>query len=136
MGVIRAQALASENTQDVSQDRPAAHQEVALAAPASAPMRKTSSIRAGVQGGKLISKPTPAYPSAAMQASASGVVTIEARIGKDGHVVETSVLRGPYSLRRIAEDAVKHWQYEPTLLNGQPVERVAEVDFTFVLGRD
>jgi TonB family protein len=88
-----------------------------------------------VQDGKLVRITTPAYPAAAKQAQVSGVVTVVARIGKDGSVVETSVLRGPYPLRRVAEDAVKQWQYEPTLLNGEPVQRVALVNLNFVLGR-
>ena len=78
---------------------------------------------------------TPSYPLAAKQASVSGVVTVQARIGTDGRVVQTSVLRGPNSLRQVAQDTVKSWRYEPTLLNGKPVERVAEIDLRFVLGR-
>jgi protein TonB len=78
---------------------------------------------------------TPTYPVAAKQASVSGMVTVEALIGVDGRVVRTSVLRGPNSLRQIARDTVKSWRYEPTLLNGKPVERVAEIDLRFVLGR-
>jgi len=88
-----------------------------------------------VEGGKLIRMTAPEYPIAAKQFQVSGVVTVQARIGKDGRVVETSVLRGPYPLRKVAEDAVKHWQYEPTLLNGEPVQRVALVNLKFVLGR-
>jgi TonB family protein len=91
--------------------------------------------RGVVQDGKLVRMTAPAYPMAAKQAQVSGVVTVEALIGKDGHVVETSVLRGPYPLRRVAEDAVKQWQYEPTLLDGEPVQRVALVNLSFVLGR-
>lgn len=63
------------------------------------------------------------------------MVTVEAIIGKDGHIVETSVLRGPYPLRRAALNAVKHWRYEPTFLNGVAIERAAEIDLRFVLGR-
>jgi TonB family protein len=88
-----------------------------------------------VQGGRLIHMTAPSYPPTAKQVRVTGVVTIEARIGKDGRVMETSVLRGPLPLRQIAEDAVKHWQYEPTLLNGTAVERIALVDLSFVLGR-
>ncbi|MGO9230920.1 MAG: energy transducer TonB [Bryobacteraceae bacterium] len=91
--------------------------------------------RGVVQDGKLVRMTTPDYPVAAKQAQVSGMVTVVARIGKDGHVAETSVLRGPYPLRRVAEDAVKQWQYEPTLLDGEPVQRVAVVNLNFVLGR-
>jgi protein TonB len=87
-----------------------------------------------VRGGRLLRMTTPSYPLAAKQAEVSGVVTVEARIAVDGRVVQTSVLRGPISLRRIAQDTVKSWRYEPTLLNGKPVERIAEVNLRFVLG--
>jgi protein TonB len=30
-------------------------------------------------------------------------------------------------------DAVKQWQYEPTLLNGNPVEILTEIDVNFTL---
>ena len=88
-----------------------------------------------VQGGGLLRMTAPSYPLAAKQASVSGVVTVEARIGADGRVVQTSVLRGPSSLRRSAQHSVGNWRFEPTILNGKPVERVAEVDLRFVLGR-
>jgi TonB family protein len=88
-----------------------------------------------VRGGKLLRMTAPSYPLAAKQASVCGVVTVEARIGADGRVVQTSVLRGPSPLRRSAQDTVGSWRFEPTLLNGKAVERVAEVDFRFVLGR-
>lgn len=78
---------------------------------------------------------SPSYPSAARLTQVSGVVTVEARIAADGRVIQTSVLHGPYALRQMAEDSVKLWRYEPTLLNGKPVERVAQIDLTFVLGR-
>jgi TonB family protein len=91
--------------------------------------------RGEVRDGKLIRMTVPVYPAAAKQAQVTGVVTVEARIGTDGHVIETTVLRGPYPLRRVAEQAVKHWQYEPSLLDGEPVQRVAVVNLSFVLGR-
>jgi len=88
-----------------------------------------------VRDGRLIHMTKPAYPLAAKLAQVTGVVTVEARIGKDGNVIETCVLRGPYALRRVAEDAVKHWQYEPATLNGEPVQRIALVNLKFDLGR-
>jgi protein TonB len=79
---------------------------------------------------------TPIYPPAAIQAHISGVVTIDALIGKDGRILKTSVVSGPLALRRVALYAVKRWRYEPTLLDGQPIERLAQVDLSFTLGRD
>ena len=33
-----------------------------------------------------------------------------------------------------AEDAVKQWKYQPTYLNGKPVEVLTEIDVKFTLG--
>ncbi len=138
MAVSYAQTLAPADSTGQPPDQPAIRQQMmplASGTVASA-SRNTSSMAGGIlQGGRLLRMTRPSYPSTAKRALVSGVVTVEARIGKDGHVVETSVLRGPYPLRRVAENALKRWRYEPTLLDGKPVERVAEVNFTFVLGR-
>jgi len=93
-----------------------------------------SAVEGAVQSGRLIHMMTPIYPPAAVEAHISGVVTIEARIGKDGRIIETNVVSGPLALRRVAQYAVKRWRYEPTLLNGKPIERVAQVDLSFILG--
>jgi TonB family protein len=138
MGVSYAQALASVDSTGQPPDQPAIRQQMMQPASESveSDSRFTSSLAGGmVQGGRLLRMTRPSYPSSARRAFVSGVVTVEAVIGKDGHVVETSVLHGPYPLRRVAEHALKRWRYEPTLLDGKPVERVAEVNFTFVLGR-
>jgi protein TonB len=114
-------------------------QSIAPAVFAGQPLRalgRTGPPAAGiVEGGRLLRMTTPSYPLAARQAGVSGVVTVEALIGVDGRVVRTSVIRGPYPLLRVAQDTVMSWRFEPTLLNGKPVERVAEVDMRFVLGR-
>lgn len=138
MGVSYAQALAPADSTRQPPDQPAIRQQTMP--PASgivvSAFRHTNSLAGGVvQGGRLLRMTRPSYPSTAKRAFVSGVVTVEALIGKDGHIVETSVLRGPYPLRQVAEHAVKRWRYEPTLLDGKPVERVAEVNFSFVLGR-
>lgn len=63
----------------------------------------------------------PAYPPIAREAGVSGVVIIEVRIGTDGSVEEAHVLRSIPLLDQAALDAVKQWQFVPTLMNGQPV---------------
>jgi TonB family protein len=60
----------------------------------------------------------PVYPDG----SSSGVVILRALIGPDGYVRETEVLRDPSAaLSQAAVDAVKQWEFEPTLLNCVPV---------------
>ncbi|HMD71137.1 MAG TPA: energy transducer TonB [Bryobacteraceae bacterium] len=141
IGVGHAQSLALGESAGQPPDRPAirqtAMQGVIRATPVSlSAFRQASPAEAdAVRGGRLLRMTAPSYPLAAKLASVSGVVTVEALVGLDGRVVQTSVVRGPSPLRRIAEDTVKSWRFEPTLLNGKPVERVAEVDLEFVLGR-
>jgi TonB family protein len=137
-----AQPLAPSDSTGQQPNQPAVRQEqMLLPAIGNSPLVRISSRQTGstaegtVQSGRLIHMMTPIYPPAAIQAHISGVVTIEARIDKDGRIVETSVVSGPMALRRVAQYAVRRWRYEPTFLNGKPIERVAQVDLSFVLGR-
>jgi protein TonB len=75
----------------------------------------------------------PAYPVIARQARVSGTVEIEAVIAVDGHLREIHVKGGPPLLVKAAVDAVKQWVYEPTTLNGVPVEVVGVILVTFRL---
>ena len=139
-GVSHAQSPAAADSTGQPSDQTAVRQQNMFPAMGNSPMvrissRQTGSAVAGaVQSGRLIHMMTPIYPPAAVEAHISGVVTIEARIGKDGRIVETNVVSGPLALRRVAQYAVKRWRYEPTLLNGKPIERVAQVDLSFILG--
>ncbi len=74
----------------------------------------------------------PVYPPIARAANVTGVVIIEARIGTDGRVEDAHVLRSIPLLDQAALDAVKQWEFTPTLLNGQavPVIMTVAVNFT------
>lgn len=87
----------------------------------------------GVQAAKLIHQVTPAYPPIAKQTRMQGVVVLEAIIGKDGSIDSLRVISGNAFLTQAALDAVKQWKYQPTLLNGEPVEVVTTVTVTFTL---
>ena len=70
-----------------------------------------------------ISGPTPVYPEAARRARIQGVVVLECTIGKDGNVQNVKVLRGlPLGLTETAVEAVQKWRFQPSTLNGKPVE--------------
>jgi protein TonB len=75
----------------------------------------------------------PVYPAIAQSARVSGVVIIEATIGTDGRVKDAKVLRSIPLLDQAALDAVKQWQYSPTLLNGVPVSVIMTVTVNFTL---
>jgi protein TonB len=61
-----------------------------------------------------------------------GIVIIEAVVGPDGRVQDAKVLRSIALLDAAALEAVKQWEYAPTLLNGVPVPVImtVTVDFT------
>ena len=54
-------------------------------------------------------------------------------ISKEGSVNNASVISGHPLLVPAAVDAVKQWLYQPTLLNGNPVEVMKEVTVPFNL---
>jgi periplasmic protein TonB len=75
----------------------------------------------------------PEYPDAARTAGIAGVVILEIVIGEDGSVIETRVLRSIPELDQAAIDAVSQWEFEPTVLNGEPVELEMSVTINFTL---
>jgi TonB family protein len=107
------------------------------AAPADAGATPPARIRVGgnVQQTKLVSQPLPVYPPDAKQAGIQGVVKLNATIAKDGTIQHLEVISGHPLLIPAALDAVRQWVYKPTLLNGQPVEVVTEIDVNFTLAQ-
>jgi periplasmic protein TonB len=94
-------------------------------------------IRVGgqVQAAKLIRQPRPIYPPLAKQARISGHVILNAIIGKDGTIQNLTVASGHPLLIPSALEAVKQWVYQPTLLNGDAVEVVTQIDVNFTLSQ-
>ena len=82
---------------------------------------------------RLIYQPKPEYPELARLARIEGDVLFEAVISKEGTIEELKVLAGPPLLRKAAFDAVRRWRYQPTLLNGEPVEVLTEITVNFRL---
>jgi periplasmic protein TonB len=75
----------------------------------------------------------PVYPPLALAAHIEGMVVIEAVIGPDGMVKNATLLRSIALLDQAALDAVRQWQFTPTLLNGQPVPVIMTVTVRFAL---
>ena len=92
---------------------------------------------AAVRVGGKVKAPTkikdvkPVYPAIAQSARVAGAVVIEATIGPDGKVIDAKVLRSVSLLDQAALDAVRQWEYSPTLLNGVPVPVVITVTINF-----
>ena len=78
---------------------------------------------------------SPVYPQIAVISRVQGVVIVEATIGVDGTVQEARVLRSIPLLDSAALDAVKQWEFTPTLLNGEPVPVIMTVTVQFTLAR-
>ncbi len=92
-------------------------------------------IRVGgnVQQARLIKQPKPLYPPLARQARIQGTVRFTAIIGKDGTIQNLQLISGHPLLVQSAQDAVRQWVYQPTLLNGESVEVVTQIDVNFTL---
>jgi protein TonB len=87
----------------------------------------------GVMAAMLTHRVEPAYPAIARAAHISGVVHLHAIIGKDGTVRELQVMDGNILLAQAAKVAVATWRYQPTRLNGEPVEVETYITVNFVL---
>jgi protein TonB len=94
-------------------------------------------VRVGgnVIAANLIKKVTPNYPPLAKQARISGQVRFTAIIGKDGTIQNLQLITGHPLLVAAAQEAVKQWIYKPTLLNGEPVEVITQIDVNFSLSQ-
>jgi periplasmic protein TonB len=99
------------------------------------PELQTGSVHIGgaVMQARLVHRVEPEYPAAAKILRVSGTVELRARIGTDGSVRQLEVVSGNPILARAASDAVQQWRYQPTRLNGQPVEVETCITVNFVM---
>ena len=95
--------------------------------------REPVRVSSGVQQANLIYAPKPAYPQLAKSARVQGTIKLQAIIAVDGSIKNLRVMSGPPLLVNAAIDAVRRWQYKPTMLNGSPVEVITEIDVNFTL---
>jgi protein TonB len=92
-------------------------------------------VGGNVQAANLLKKITPLYPALAKSARIQGTVRFTAIIGKDGTIQNLQLISGHPMLVQSATDAVKQWVYRPTLLNGEPVEVITQIDVNFTLSQ-
>jgi protein TonB len=99
--------------------------------------KEVQRIRVGgnVQAAKLVKQPKPVYPPLAKQARIQGTVRFTAIIGRDGSIQNLTLVSGHPLLIPSAQEAVRQWVYQPTLLNGEPVEVVTQIDVNFTLSQ-
>jgi periplasmic protein TonB len=77
----------------------------------------------------------PVYPPIAQSARVQGIVIIEATLTPEGRVANARILRSVPLLDQAALDAVRTWEYTPTMLNGVPVPVIMTVTVQFTLSR-
>lgn len=99
--------------------------------------RPTGPVRVGgnVQAARIVNRVQPVYPPLARQTRISGTVRLHAIISKDGTIQQLEVMSGHPLLQQAALDAVRQWRYQPTLLNGEPVEVDTTIDVIFSLNQ-
>jgi TonB family protein len=123
----KAEADAVDSKQKADVAAKARASVVAKARTAPAPLRIGGNVRPPTK----VKDVTPVYPAIAKSANVSGEVAIEATIGTDGKVSDAKVVRSIPLLDQAALDAVRQWEYMPTLLNGVPVPVTTMVRINF-----
>jgi periplasmic protein TonB len=108
------------------------------AAPAAAPAAGTPApvehrVRVGgqIKPPRLVSTVLPEYPAMARNAGVEGDVVVDTTIDENGKVATMKVISGPVLLRQAALDALRRWKYEPSKLNGEPVQVQMTVTIKF-----
>ena len=88
-------------------------------------------VSRGVVRGAVIHRVPPVYPAEALSLGLSGPVVLKASINEKGEVDQVSPVSGSPVLARSAVNAVKQWRYQPSLLNGTPVQVETEITVNF-----
>jgi TonB family protein len=118
---------ASDPTPSGSMDRPALAK------------RGLEDCRPSSSGGDLrpprkVKHVSPVYPAYLQQGGVTGDVILEARIGLDGRIAAVDVVRSSNpDLSAAAVDAVRQWDFDPTLLNCAPIKVRMMVTVNFSL---
>jgi hypothetical protein len=79
--------------------------------------------------GELTSRIDPQVPSA--QLGPNDFVRVRATIDEDGDVVYVKPIHGAQNLTPVVVNAVHAWHFQPTLIDGKPVETESEVFVQF-----
>ena len=110
---------------------------VGAAAQPSQPRASSQPVRIGgnVRAPMKVKDVRPTYPESMREAGLTGLVPVEAIIGRDGTVSSVRVLSAQVhpDFAIAAVDAVRQWRFTPTLLNGMAVEVVMTVSVRFDL---
>lgn len=103
-----------------------------LSAPSALPVM-SAPVSHGVRQGDLIRKVDPVYPLQARDQHIAGPVVLELHVAEDGKIRGIRTVSGDPQLATAALQAVRQWQYSPTLLDGHPIETTKQVTVIFEL---
>jgi TonB family protein len=80
---------------------------------------------------QLIRTVPPVYPAIAKARHMSGIVVVEATVGKDGRAKNPKFISGAPVFKDAAFEAVMKYQFKPAKLNGQAIEQTTQVRLNF-----
>jgi len=92
----------------------------------------TGTITGGNLNGKAVSLSKPLYPADAKAKLDKGKVNIEILIGEDGTVLRAGAVDGALTLQLAARAAACDARFNPTLLNGRPVQVEGTLAYNFM----
>src|ERR1700733_12735649 len=76
----------------------------------------------------------PVYPPIAHQNGIQGVVILDVTIGIDGKVKDTKTIKSVNQLLESAAiNAVRAWEYKPTVVDGKAVQVIMTVPVNFII---
>ena len=132
---VAATTAADKAATDATSARERAEAEEARRAKAAAARREKTekAVRVGgqVRPPVRVKEVAPVYPAIAQSARVQGDVVIEATIDEEGKVADARVVKSVPLLDQAALDAVRQWEYRPSLLNGVPTAVVMTVTVKF-----
>jgi protein TonB len=132
---VAAKTAADKAATDAKSVRERAEAEEAKTAKVAAARREklAKAIRVGgqIRPPVRIKEVAPVYPAVARSARVEGDVVIEATIDEEGKVADARVVKSVPLLDTAALDAVRQWQYRPSLLNGVPTPVVTTITVKF-----
>jgi hypothetical protein len=89
-----------------------------------------ASLRDGEVAVGELNSPIDSLVSAA-QLGPTDFVHVHANIGEDGRIGTVTFIHGPSEISSAVLNAIREWRYQPTLVNGQPVETQTDIEVRF-----
>ena len=91
-----------------------------------------NSAESGVENGRVLQLPKPAYPAIARMAHASGTVKVQVIISEEGKVIAAAAIEGHPLLFGVSVAAARDSVFTPTKFHGKPVKVVGVLQYDFV----